>query len=180
MGVAGCAAEAGNTVGAVDALRTRAGICSKSTLNGSMSAIATNSAQRSIETCLRVGMPGTLADDGRTPFIATMVTGDANAPNADAGNWQVEVFYNGAPMGKRMMARAGVPQLTCGAATGGAPCDSWSTDLMQWAVPFAPGTYVFRYTFALDTSVTTTNTITIGGQAATAVASDPREGRWAP
>jgi hypothetical protein len=161
--LAGCEASTGTTAQPVSALHARTGICTESTLNGSFAAIAAHTALKSIQTCLHVGMPGTLNDDGKTPWIATVVTGDANAPNADVGNWQLEAFYNGAPAGKRMLTHDGVPHLNCGGTRGGSECESWSNDAVEWSRPFAPGTYVFRYTYALDTSITVVNTITVQG-----------------
>jgi hypothetical protein len=97
-------------------------------------------------------------------FIKTTVTGLANSPDADANNWQVEIWFNDASMGKRMMSKSGLtPELSCHAVALGGDCESWSIDLMQWSAPFAPGVYVFKYTCAFDTSLVATNTVTLQG-----------------
>jgi hypothetical protein len=155
----GCYGATGPVDRPISDLRQRGGVCAEVAVDSAALTLVTEGRMmRRIDTCMQTGLAGTLVDDGKTPHLGTTVYGSANAPDADANNWQEEAFLNGAPMGKRMMTKdALVPHLSCG--TNG--CESWSVDLVTWSTPFAPGTYVFRYTYALDTSLVVTNTITL-------------------
>lgn len=157
----GCYGATGPVKRPISELRSmKSGVCAEVAIDSAAATFVTEGRmRRRIDTCLRTGRPGTLFDDGTTPLITTTVYGDANSPDADANNWQVETWFNAAPMGKRMMSKSGLtPELSCDATSG---CESWSLDIMQWPQPFGPGTYVFRYTFGLDVSRVVTNTITL-------------------
>lgn len=110
-----------------------------------------------ITSCAITGQPGTLDDDGRTPFLVTTVTGPANAPSADTGSWQLEVFRGQDLMSKGRMERNWPPNLTCIIS----PCNSWSMSGDRMPFAWGPGTYTFRYTLSFDTSTVATNTLMI-------------------
>jgi len=94
--------------------------------------------------------------------VLTTVTDLPNIHSADTGEWQVEVSFNGTPMGKRMMAKHWPPELSCDPVSLGGRCESSSTDVTHWPEPFVPGTYTFTYTLGFDTSMVVVNTIMLG------------------
>ncbi len=108
-----------------------------------------------IKSCLQQGSPGTLHDDETIRLVST-VHGHANSHDADTGEWQLEIFRDGKPLHKGMMQRTWPPELDCTLH----PCHSWSVDVRKME-ELPAGTYVFRYTFGLDTSKVVTNTIVI-------------------
>lgn len=144
--VAACSTTS-NGRGQISQLRARGGLCT------SVSPTMVNK----ITTCAIVGQPGTLDDDGRTPFLVTTVTGPANAPSADTGSWQLEIFRGQELVSRGRMSKNWPPELNCIIS----PCTSWSLAGSKMPFDWTPGIYSFRYTLAFDTSVVATNTLTI-------------------
>ena len=76
----GCA---GPSAGApLSRLREPDGVCATSLLRGG---------SISVGTCLFVGAPGRIGDDGKTPFMRTEFTA-VDPRIADPGSWKLEVF----------------------------------------------------------------------------------------
>lgn len=148
---AACATPEAFVQGGRERLRDREGLCSWAATPG-YGWVGGNR----VDTCARLGSPGTLQDDPALPIVKTKVTAAANSPSANTGNWQMEMFRDGVPVWKGMLEKHVVPELLC--ITG--PCWSYSLDVRR--VPsWENGTYTFRYTLSFDTSVVLTNTITV-------------------
>jgi hypothetical protein len=144
--IVGCVGP--NTEAPLSRLRETDGACAADLLRG---------ASISVETCLFVGAPGRIGDDGKTPFIRTELT--ATDPRiADPGNWKLEVLRDESPVQAEQLTHMTPGDRYCDA---GRPCGKEATDVRPSHFPLAAGRYVFRYTCTLDGSLVATNRFTL-------------------
>jgi hypothetical protein len=106
--------------------------------------------------CAQVGAPDTLADDGKTPVITTMLDSDG-WELANPGNWQLEVFHDGKLAFKKMLTRS-VPSVGICTSDG---CTKHGFDTQVFEYGWQPGVYRFRYTCAFDTSRVVETAVTV-------------------
>lgn len=142
----GCAGP--NAGAPMSRLRDAEGVCSTDLLRGT---------SVSVETCLFVGAPGRIGDDGKTPFIRTKFTaGDARL--ADPGSWKLEVLRDESVVQTEQFSPRTPTDRYCDS---GRPCGKESTDMRAARFPLEAGKYFFRYTSTADGSLVATNRITL-------------------
>ncbi len=114
------------------------------------------SGTHNITSCAQVGSPGTIADDGKTPFIISMFGSDG-WELANPGNWQLKVFHDGNLAFKRILKQS-VPSVGYFNSSG---CNKHDSDVQTFEYGWKPGSYRFRYTCSFDTSRVVENVVTV-------------------
>jgi hypothetical protein len=141
----GCAGP--NTGAPLSRLREPEGVCATDLLRGS---------SISVGTCLFVGAPGRIGDDGKTPFIRTEFTA-VDPRIADPGSWKLEVFQDESLLQTEQFS----PMTPADRYCEGRLCGKESIDVRAIRFPLAAGKYVFRYSCTVDGSLVATNRITL-------------------
>ena len=141
--------EMRNKVATMADLRERNGACAIGDY-GSFTSPA------SVIACAQTGSPGTLDDDGSTPYLVSKFQSDS-FELSNPGNWQFTVSESGRELIKLRLP-ADVPNVGV--------CGSWGCFKDGIAItplpePWKPGKYTLRYVCAFDTRRVATMTITL-------------------
>lgn len=146
--VAGCATIAPERTGTLSDMRKyREGLCAASDV-AHTGFFPTPSTTAVI--CAQTGAPGTLNDDGKTPFVIVKLVG-FDFETTNSSNYQLEVFKDGQPFFKGMFARSPASVPSVGPCTSSS-CLKTGIGVLTMPEPWEPAVYTFRLTCAFNTS----------------------------